>query len=457
MKKSMDMCSGPLASKILLFTVPVMLTNLLQLFYNTADIVVLGHMGSNLSVGAVGATSTVITLIVNTFMGLSVGVNVAAAQAIGAKNLKEARNTVQTSALLGLICGLLATLVGLIASPAILGMMKTPERTLPLAILYIRVYFLGAPANLLYNFLAGLLRAKGETKFPLYVLAGSGALKLLLTALFTGLLKLDAAGAAAATVVSQYASAAVMVVFLMKRDDEIKLTVKNIKLNGKKAWEIIKIGVPSGIQGSVFALSAMVIQSAVNSFGDTFITGNTAAGSIDSISYAFHNAFSYTVISFVAQNKGAGNYGRIKKSVAYCLMMGAAAAIITGGLVVLFSHSLMELYIPRKEEAISYGIIRLKYLCIPYFLLAAMDVMSGALRGLGSALPPALISLAGACGLRILWIYTVFERFKTPETLYLSFPVTWGMTFLALLVYYVILLRKNEKISVGFDKDQKKA
>lgn len=178
-----------LASKILLFTVPVMLTNLLQLFYNTADIVVLGHMGSNLSVGAVGATSTVITLIVNTFMGLSVGVNVAAAQAIGAKNLKEARNTVQTSALLGLICGLLATLVGLIASPAILGMMKTPERTLPLAILYIRVYFLGAPANLLYNFLAGLLRAKGETKFPLYVLAGSGALKLLLTALFTGAVK----------------------------------------------------------------------------------------------------------------------------------------------------------------------------------------------------------------------------------------------------------------------------
>lgn len=451
--KPTDLCRGALAPKIILFTIPVMLMNLLQLFYNTADIVVLGHMGSELSVSAVGGTTTVITLIVNTLMGLSVGANVVAAQAIGAGNSEEAKSTAQTSVLLGLICGMLAAAAGLIFSPSILNLMKTPQGTLPLAVLYIRIYFLGAPANLLYNFSAALLRAKGETKFPLYVLAGSGALKLILTMLFTGIMKLDVGGAALATAASQYASVAVMIIFLSKRNDEIKVTFKHMKLDGKVAWQVIKIGVPSGICGSVFALSAMVIQSAVNSFGDTFITGNTAAASIDSISYAFHNAFSYTVISFVAQNKGAKNSERVNKSVIYCLLMAAGTALVTGLSVFAFSHQLMELYIPGKEEAISCGIIRIKYLCIPYFLLAGMDVMSGALRGLGYSVLPSAISLAGACGLRIIWIYTVFERFKTPETLYLSFPVTWGMTFFALLVYYVILMRKNKKKSVVFDKD----
>lgn len=447
MKKSIDMCSGALAPKILLFTIPVMLTNLLQLFYNAADIVILGNFGSKLSVGAVGATSTIITLIVNTFMGLSVGVNVTVAEAIGSGNRVETEKSVHTSAALGIICGILAGAIGFIFSPMLLSIMNTPSHLMPLSVVYIKMYFLGAPANLLYNFLAAVLRAKGETKVPLYILAGAGILKIISTVILAGFLNLDIVGAASATIISQVASAIAILIYMTRRTDDISLTLRKIKLFKDKTVQIIKLGVPSGIQGSVFALSAMVVQSAVNFFGEAMVTGNSAAGSIDSLSYSIHNAFSYTAISFVAQNRGAQKDDRVKQSIRLCLAMGMGAAIISGVLVFIFGKPLLNFYIPNQTEAIAYGLIRLKYICLPYFLLAAMDVMSGALRGLGYSSVPALISLAGACGLRICWIYTVFAKFKTPDTLFLAFPVTWGATFLALFVYYLIIHGKKQKIT----------
>lgn len=445
MKKNIDMCSGSLAPKILLFTIPVMLTNLLQLFYNTADVVILGNFGSKLSVGAVGATATIITLIVNTFMGLSVGVNVTVAEAIGSGNRTETEKAVHTSAALGIICGILAGIIGFVFSPTLLSIMNTPEHLMPMAVTYIKLYFLAAPANLLYNFLAAVLRAKGETKIPLYILAGAGLLKIISTIILAGVLNFDIVGAASATIISQVASAVAILIYMTKRTDDIRLTISKIKLFKDKTVQIIKLGVPSGIQGSVFALSAMVIQSAVNFFGEAMVTGNSTASSIDTLSYSIHNAFSYTAISFVAQNRGANKIDRVKKSIRLCLIMGMSAAIISGLVVFVFGENLLNLYIPGQNEAIAYGLIRLKYICIPYFLLAAMDAMSGALRGLGYSTVPAIISLAGACGLRICWIYTVFEHFKTPDTLFLAFPVTWGATFLALFVYYLTIRKKQLK------------
>ena len=439
--KSVNMCEGPLAKKILLFTIPVMLTSLLQLLYSTADVVILGNLGGSTSVSAVGATATIINLIVNVFMGLSVGVTVTAAAAIGAKDADTARATVQTTAVLGILCGAAAGALGIAFSPLLLTAMRTPTETMPSAVLYIRLYFLGAPANLLYNFFAALLRAKGETRLPLFVLIFSGAFKILMTVIFVGGLHMDVAGAATATVLSQYLSAVLMVLYLCRCKDEMHLRLQWKYLRPRRdiLWDIIRLGVPSGVQSAVFSLSAMVVQSAVNSFGEAMVTGNTAAGNIDTISYSLHDAFSYTVISFVAQNHGAGKEARVRRSVLLCLGMAALTAIISGTVIYLFGEPLLRLYIPGREEAIAYGMIRLKYILLPYFFLAAMDVMSGALRGLGSAVSPAIISLAGACGLRILWIYTVFAAYRTPEALFLCFPVTWASTFFTLTADYCIL------------------
>lgn len=442
--KSVNMCEGPLAKKILLFTIPVMLTSLLQLLYSTADVVILGNLGGSTSVSAVGATATIINLIVNVFMGLSVGVTVTAAAAIGAKDADTARATVQTTAVLGVLCGAAAGALGIAFSPLLLTAMRTPTETMPSAVLYIRLYFLGAPANLLYNFFAALLRAKGETRLPLFVLIFSGAFKILMTVIFVGGLHMDVAGAATATVLSQYLSAVLMVLYLCRCKDEMHLRLQWKYLRPRRdiLWDIIRLGVPSGVQSAVFSLSAMVVQSAVNSFGEAMVTGNTAAGNIDTISYSLHDAFSYTVISFVAQNHGAGKEARVRRSVLLCLGMAALTAIISGTVIYLFGEPLLRLYIPGREEAIAYGMIRLKYILLPYFFLAAMDVMSGALRGLGSAVSPAIISLAGACGLRILWIYTVFAAYRTPEALFLCFPVTWAATFFTLTADYCILLHR---------------
>lgn len=439
--KPVNMCEGPLAKKILLFTIPVMLTSLLQLLYSTADVVILGNLGGSTSVSAVGTTATIINLIVNVFMGLSVGVTVTAAAAIGAKDADTARATVQTTAVLGILCGAAAGALGIAFSPLLLTAMRTPTETMPSAVLYIRLYFLGAPANLLYNFFAALLRAKGETRLPLFVLIFSGAFKILMTVIFVGGLHMDVAGAATATVLSQYLSAVLMVLYLCRCKDEMHLRLQWKYLRPRRdiLWDIIRLGVPSGVQSAVFSLSAMVVQSAVNSFGEAMVTGNTAAGNIDTISYSLHDAFSYTVISFVAQNHGAGKEARVRRSVLLCLGMAALTAIISGTVIYLFGEPLLRLYIPGREEAIAYGMIRLKYILLPYFFLAAMDVMSGALRGLGSAVSPAIISLAGACGLRILWIYTVFAAYRTPEALFLCFPVTWAATFFTLTADYCIL------------------
>ena len=443
--KPVNMCEGPLAKKILLFTIPVMLTSLLQLLYSTADVVILGNLGGSASVSAVGATATIINLIVNVFMGLSVGVTVTAAAAIGAKNADTARATVQTTSVLGVLCGAAAGALGIVFSPLLLTTMRTPAETMPSAVLYIRLYFLGAPANLLYNFFTALLRAKGETRLPLFVLIFSGTFKILMTVIFVGGLHMDVAGAATATVLSQYLSAVLMVLYHCRCKDEMHLRLQWKYLRPRRdiLWNIIRLGVPSGVQSAVFSLSAMVVQSAVNSFGEAMVTGNTAAGNIDTISYSLHDAFSYTVISFVAQNHGAGKEAHVRRSVLLCLGMAALTAIASGTVIYLFGEPLLRLYIPGREEAIAYGMIRLKYILLPYFFLAAMDVMSGALRGLGSAVSPAIISLAGACGLRILWIYTVFAAYRTPEALFLCFPVTWAATFFALTADYFILRHRT--------------
>ena len=437
-KLEINMIEGPLLGKIWRFTLPLILMNALQLFYNAADMVIVGRYDGDAAVAAVGATSPLINLIVNVFIGLAVGVNVCVGGYIGAGKSREARLAVDSAAAVGLASGLGVTALGLALSSPLLRVMGTPEDIFGQAMLYAQIYFLGAPANLFYNFMAAVLRAKGDTKRPLYILSASGALNLFLNVVFVAGLGAGVAGVAWATVISQYMAATV--VFFVVRKDSGALSIRDIGFHKESVLKIIGQGIPSGIQGSVFSLSTMVIQSAINTFKTAAIAGNTAAGSIDTFSYIAFNAFQATAVAFVAQNYGAKRLDRIKRTYLLCAACASAVAIVTGWLIYLFAEPLLSIYLQGDTEAIAFGITRLKYICLPYFILALMDVTVGVLRGVGSALLPTAVSIIGSCGIRLMWIFTVFKAFPTPDVLYISFPLAWLVTFLALLISCFVVM-----------------
>jgi putative MATE family efflux protein len=447
-KHAVDMCNGPLFMNIVRFTVPIVLMNALQLLYNAADTIIVGRFDGQAAVAAVGATTPMINLIVNVFIGLSVGVNVCIGTYCGARRDEDVRRATGSAMMLGVGSGLIVTVLGIAFSRVILTLMQTPTDVLDASVLYANVYFLGAPANLLYNFLAAVLRAKGDTKRPLFILAFCGAINVILNVVFVALFNMGVLGVAIATVISQYISA-VLIVFMILRDDGGRL-FSEFKIHRESLKEITVLGVPSGIQGSVFSLSSMVIQAAINSFGAAAIAGNSAASNIDTFSYIAFNSFQTTSVAFIAQNCGAKNIKRIDKVFKYCILSAIAVAVISGWLIYFLSPILMDLYLPGDTEAIAFGAVRIRYICLPYFLLAMMDVTVGALRGFGSSLIPTLISIVGSCGLRILWIYTAFKYYSSVDILYISFPLAWLITFFALFIAYrAVRRRKAQEFSIG--------
>lgn len=437
-KREINMCEGPLLGKILRFTVPLILMNALQLFYNSADMIVVGRYEGDLAVAAVGATSPLINLIVNVFIGLSVGVNVCVGGYLGAGRREKAQLAVDSAAFLGLASGILVTLLGLVFSAPLLRLTDTPEEIFGEAMRYCRIYFLGAPANLFYNFMAAVLRAKGDTRRPLWILSAAGAMNLLLNVVFVAALGVGVAGVALATVISQYASA--IAVFFAVKKDSGAMDLGKMRLHKESVCKIVGQGIPSGIQGSVFSLSTLVIQSAINSFETAAIAGNTAAGSVDTFSYIAFNAFQATAVAFVAQNYGAKRLDRVRKTFRICILCASLTAIVTGWLLYAFGEPILGFYLPRDADAVAFGMIRLRYICLPYFILALMDVTVGTLRGMGRALLPTVISIVGSCVLRVAWIFTVFAENPTPNVLYLSFPLAWLITFLALLAAYFVAI-----------------
>lgn len=446
-RQTIDMCDGPLFANIIRFTVPIVIMNALQLLYNAADTIIVGRFDGQAAVAAVGATTPMINLIVNVFIGLSIGVNVCIGNYFGAGRDNDIISATGSAMLLGIGSGLIVTVFGIAFSRVILILMQTPADVLDASVLYANVYFLGAPANLLYNFLSAVLRAKGDTKRPLFILSACGAINVILNVVLVAAFNMDVLGVAIATVFSQYISA-ILIVLTVVRDNVIRM-FGEFKIHGESLKKIILLGVPSGVQGSVFSLSSMVIQSAINSFGAAAIAGNSAAGNIDTFSYIAFNAFQTTAVSFVAQNFGAKNIKRIDKVFKYCLLSAITVAVISGWLIYFLSLHLLNFYLPGDYDAISFGEVRLKYICLPYFLLAMMDVTVGALRGFGSSLLPTLISIVGSCGLRVLWIYTAFEHYRNADVLYLSFPLAWLITFLALLVAYrAVRKRKAKEFSI---------
>lgn len=443
---NVNMTEGPLLGKIIRFSVPLMLSGMLQLLYNAADVVVVGKWAGSAALAAVGSTGALVNLLINLFMGVSVGCNVLAARHYGAGDRESVSRTVHCAVGVSVIIGVAAGMVGLVFSTPLLRLMGSPEDVLPLASLYLRIYFCGMPFNIAYNFGAAVLRAVGDTKRPLYFLSAAGAVNVALNLLTVIVFRMGVAGVAIATVASQLISAVLVIRCLMLREDCCHLDLRQIRIYREQLLAMIRIGLPAGIQGSLFSLSNVIIQSSVNSFGSVVVAGNAAAANIEGFVYTAMNSVYQASITFVSQNLGAGKPSRILRVMWICLGVTAAVGLTLGTLVYTFGHGLLGIYASDseglKEQIIAAGLRRFRYVGRPYFLCGLMEVGCGGMRGLGRSWLPTSVTLLGACGLRMVWIFTVFRELHTLDSLYVSYPISWTVTFLAHMVCFFLAFRK---------------
>lgn len=436
-----DMCNGPLLGKILAFSIPLMLSGMLQLLFNAADIVVVGQFAGNDSLAAVGSTSSLINLLVNLFIGLSVGANVLVARFYGAGQKKELSEMVHTAILTSLVSGVLLIFVGVLLAEPALRLMDTPEDVLVQAVLYMRIYFVGMPVMMAYNFGSAILRAVGDTKRPLYYLLAAGVVNVVLNLVFVIVFSLGVAGVAIATVISQVVSALLVLRCLMHSDGDYRLILKELKIVPDKLFKMIQIGLPAGLQGMLFSISNVLIQSSVNSFGSIAMAGNTAASNIEGFIYTAMNSLYQTAISFTGQNYGTQKYKRIGKILLQCQLIVIIVGLVGGNAAYFSSGTLLRLY-SKDAQVIEYGVLRLSIICTTYCLCGMMDVMVGSLRGMGYSIMPMLVSLSGACLFRVVWIYTIFKQYHTLKCLYLSYPISWTLTFLVHLLCFAVVYRR---------------
>ncbi len=445
----MDMCSGPLAKKILIFAIPLMFSSILQLLFNAVDMVIVGRYSVDKAnaLAAVGSTSSLINLLVNTFMGLSVGANVIVAQAFGAKDEDGVHKTIHTSILLSIICGFILSVIGIILAKPLLSLMGTPDEVLGLSSLYMKIFFAGMPAILLYNFGSSIMRAIGDTKKPLYFLMIAGVINVILNLIFVIALNMSVAGVALATVISQCISATLIVVSLMRTEGICKLSLNKLKIYKASLIKIVRIGLPAGLQGAIFSISNVLIQSSINSFGNVCMAGNAATMNVEGFVFSSMNAFHQAAVSFTSQNMGAKKYDRIKSvlriSLINVVVVGAGMSL----LLYIFRYPILNLYTEGNMAVNEYGILRMKIIFPLYFLCGVMDVLVGSIRGLGFSTLPMIVSLLGACAFRIVWIFTIFIAFPTLTVLYISYPISWAITLLAHFICFNILFKKVSQSS----------
>ncbi len=444
-KYELDMCNGPLFHSILLFSIPLVLTGILQLLYNAVNIVVVGRFVGSSALAAVGSTTTLIHLIINLFIGLSLGASVVMAKHYGAGRQNDANETVHTAISISSVSGIVLTAFGVFMARPLLQAMGTPDDVLDHAVLYMKIYFLGMPASMIFNFSSAILRAIGDTRRPLYFLTISGIVNVVLNLIFVILFHMDIAGVATATVISQIISAILVLICLKNSDGCIQMQWRKIRFHKDKLIEIVKIGLPAGVQGIIFSISNVLIQSSINSFGSAVIAGNTAAMNIEGFVYIAMNTFYQAALNFTGQNMGAKKYARVWRILGICLISVTTVGVIFGGLCFLFAEKLLGIY-TVNSNVIATGTIRLLHICVLYFLCGIMEVFTGSLRGMGYSVLPMLASVIGVCGIRITWIYTVFAMNHTLETLYISYPVSWGITACVHLICFLLIRRKFQTL-----------
>ena len=445
MKGTHDLRHGVLWKQILLFALPIAATSMLQQLFNSADVAVVGQFSAQkeLALAAVGSTSSIVNLYITIFTGLAVGANVVIARLIGAEEEGEVRKAVHTSLVVAVLCGAVLMVVGECLAGPLLRWMDPPENIIHLARQYLQIYLLGAIFQMVYNFEAAILRANGDTRRPLLCLLLSGGVNVVLNLFFVIVCKLDVAGVAIATVISQVISALLVVRCLMREQGGVHLELRQLHIWSARLKQILQVGLPAGFQGVLFALSNVVIQSSVNSFQETVVAGNAASANIESFVYAAMNAFYQANISFSSQNYGAGQYDRLRPILLRAQGCVIVTGLVLGGLATLFGHQLLGIY-SDSAAVIDVGMERLAIVCSTYALCGMMDVMVGSLRGLGYSIMPMIVSLLGACALRLIWIATIFQvpRFHTPAMIYWSYPFSWVVTLLAHICCYIWAMRR---------------
>ncbi len=440
----MDMTNGSLPKKMISYALPFIATGALQLLFNTADVIIVGRFAGETSLAAVGSTSSLISLIVNLFMGLSVGVSVLISQYYGSNHYEGVSQTVHTAFCVSLICGVVVGGFGFGLARPMLLLMGSPPDVIDLATLYLKIYFLGAPAFLFYNFLSAVLRAVGDTRRPLFYLTLAGVLNIVLNLITVIIFHMGVAGVAIATVASQILSAILILRCLRKETGCYRLDYHLLRIHWEKLWLMIKIGLPAGIQSSLFSISNVLIQSSINSWGSLIMAGNSAAQTLESFTYVAMNSVSQTALAFTGQNIGAGKIQNVKR-VAYCsAMFACVTGLLMGGITILFAKPLLSLF-TLDSQVIHYGTIRLLYVCMPYFICGIMESLVGVLRGMGYSLVPMLISVGGICGFRVLWIFTIYAYSHELKTIYLSYPISWIITSIIQAICLYFIIRKTEK------------
>ena len=441
-KKQYNMTEGPLLGKMLRYAFPLMATGLLQVFYNAADMVVVGRFSESgsFSMGAVGSCGPLINLLVNAFMGLSVGTGICVAQGIGAKRNDEVKSIVHTSLLGGILCGIFVGIFGfLMCKPLLILMMggvnDETAMTLAEAVPYMKAYFVGMPAMMVYNFLASALRSSGDTKRPLIFLSISGIVNVIMNFIMVVGFGMGAIGVGIATSVAQYVSAAMILVYMCRYNGICKIDLRRVKLVKEDIVVVVKNGLPAGLQSVVFSISNVLIQSTINSYGDAVIAGSAAAGNIEGFIYIAMNSIYQTALTFSGQNVGAEKIERVKKVAFIAVAVVIITGIVIGGVCVLFGEQLLSIYVdepdPELHDAVfNAGILRLEVICTTYFLCGLMEVLSGLMRGMGKPITPMIVSILGSCVLRIIWIVVICNiLFPGNITyLYLAYPITWVVT-----------------------------
>ena len=438
-----DMTSGPILVKLLGFSIPLIFSSALQLLFNAADVIVLGRFAGENSLAAVGSTGALINLMVNLFVGISVGTNVVTAHFFGAGRKSEVEQAVHTAVLVSLYSGIILTVVGIIGTRFILQFMQVPVEVFDLASLYLKVYFGGITASMVYNFGSALLRAKGDTRRPMFYLLFAGIINVILNLFFVIVFKMDVAGVALATMLSQCVAAVLVIRALMKEEGEFHLDLRRLRIERGILLQVIKIGVPAGFQGMMFSISNIVIQSAINTFGAQVVAGSAAAGNIEGFIYTAMNGFAQGALTFSSQNLGAGRLDRVKRAVVVSELSVMVTGLMLGGIVFLFRKFFLGLY-SDNPAVIATGSSRITIICLLYALCGMMETTANIVRGLGHSLLPMIISLAGVCGMRVLWIVTIFQvpRFHTFEMLFYSYPVTWTITLLCHALSLMMIFRK---------------
>lgn len=444
-KKVVNMLEGPLLGPIFLFAMPLFITSVLQLAFNAVDIIVVGKFTGHHALAAVGATGPVINLLVTMFMGISIGASVIMGQNVGARDFKNAQDTLHTAIGISILGGILVLFAGYFTAMPLLRLMQTPPEVIELAGEYLKIYYIGMPGFMVYNFGAALLRAIGDSRRPMYFLSISGIFNVICNLVFVIVFKMGVAGVAIATTISQYIAAALIVASLLKADGYMKLSFDKIRISKDKALGMMKIGLPAGFQGALFSISNILIQSGINSFGSVVMAGNTAAGNLEGFVYMGMNAVYQTSLSFTSQNMGAKQYDRVKKIFWTCVRVVIVVGLVLGVGAWLFGDKLLRLY-TDEPEVIKYGVERLGVVSATYFLCGIMDTMVGGLRGMGYSITPMIISLTAVCILRMIWIATIFQSIHTPVILYLSYPVSWTVAAIGNYVNYLYAMKKLDKM-----------